>query len=61
MFFLTSDDFSQLDFTKNLSGISPDCLANSWIQIRPDRMSGLFKVQTVCNCCQQVTKYITGG
>ena len=31
-----------------------------WIQIWPNKMSGLIWVQTVCKGCLQTTKYITG-
>ena len=32
-----------------------------WIQIRPDIMSGLIWVQTVCKCYQQMTKVTVSG
>ena len=34
-------------FSKILSGISSECQTN-WVQIRPDKTSGLIWVQSVC-------------
>ena len=39
-------------FQKILSGIPPEC-QTAWIQIRPNMMSGLIWVQTVCKGYQQ--------
>ena len=39
---------------KKLSGIPSDC-QTVWIQIRPDVLSGLIRVQTVCESYQQTT------
>ena len=53
--FLSSADFFQNHLFQNiLSGISPECQA-VWIQIRPDILSGLICIQTVCNGYQQTT------
>ena len=41
-------------FPKLLSGISSECQTD-WIQIRPDKMSGLIWVQSVCKGHQQTT------
>ena len=51
--FLSSADFfeNQL-FQKFLSGIPPECQI-VWIQIRPNILSGLILVQTVCKSYQQ--------
>ena len=52
-FFLPSADFfSVLMFLKNLSGIQSE-FQTDWIQIRPDFLSALIWVQTVCKCDQQ--------
>ena len=50
----------KLNFSKNLSGIPSECLT-VWIQIRPDILSGLIWVQTVCKGYQQMTKVATRG
>ena len=51
--FLSSADFFQNQlFRKILSGIPSECQA-VWIQIRPDILSGLIWVQTVCKSYQQ--------
>ena len=47
---LSSADF----FIKILSGIPSEC-QTVWIQIRPDILSGLIWVQTVCKGYQQMT------
>ena len=53
--FLPSADFFQNQvFWKILSGISSECQTD-WIQIRPDILSGLIWVQTVCKSYQQTT------
>ena len=41
-------------FGKILSGIPLEC-ETVWIQIRPDKMSGLIWVQTVCEGYHQMT------
>ena len=41
-------------FRKILSGIPPDC-QTCRIQIRPDILSGLIWIQTVCKSCQPMT------
>ena len=45
-------------FSKNLSGIPSEC-QTVWIQIRPDKTSGLIWVQTVCKGYQQMTTVTT--
>ena len=53
--FLSSADFFQNQFfLKILSGIPPEC-QTVWIQIRPDILSGLVWVKTVCKSYQQTT------
>ena len=47
-------------FQKNLPGIPSEC-QTVWIQIRPDILSGLIWVQTVCKGYQQTTKVATSG
>ena len=37
----------KINFFKKISGLSSGC-QTVWIQIRPDKMSGLIWVQTVC-------------
>ena len=54
MLFLLSDFFQNQLFRKILSQISFGC-GTDWIQIRPDIMSGLIWVQTVCKNYQQAT------
>ena len=52
---LSSADFFQNQlFRKITSGIPSECQTD-WIQIRPDIMSGLIWVQTVCKSYQQTT------
>ena len=41
-------------FWKILSGIPPECQTD-WIKIRPDILSDLIWVQSVCKCYQQTT------
>ena len=54
-FFLLSADFFQNQlFRKILSRIPSECQI-VWIQIRPDILSGLIWVQTVCKGYQQTT------
>ena len=45
-------------FQKNLSGIPSEC-QTVWIQIRPDILSGLIWVQTVCKGYKQATEVAT--
>ena len=45
---------------KNLSGIPSEC-QTVWIQIRPDVLSGLIWIQTVCKGYKQMTKVATSG
>ena len=50
--------FKIMFFEKILSGLPLQC-QTVWIQIRPDKMSGLIWVQTVCKGYQQTTKSVT--
>ena len=53
--YLSSGDFFQNQlFRKILSGIPSEC-QTVWIQIRPDILSGLIRVQTVSKGSQQTT------
>ena len=53
--FLSSADFFQNQhLQKIISGIPSECQTD-WIQIRPDILSGLICVQTVCKSYQQMT------
>ena len=53
--FLSSADFFRIEpFLKILSGIPSKC-KTVWIQIRPDIMTGLIWVQTVCKKYHQMT------
>ena len=53
--FLSSADFFENQLFRNiLSGIPSEC-QTVWIQIRPDILSGLIWVQTVCKGYQQMT------
>ena len=58
--FLSSVDFffKITFFQRNLLGI-PSVCQSVWIQIRPDILSGLICVQTVCKRYQQTTKVTT--
>ena len=47
-------------FEKDLSAMPSEC-QTVWIQIRPDFLSGLIWVQTVCKDYQQMTKVATSG
>ena len=47
-------------FQKNLSRIPSEC-QTVWIQIRPDILSGLIQVHTVCKGYQQRTKVAPRG
>ena len=51
MLFLSSADFFTMNFFIN-SGIPSECQAD-WIQIKPDVLSGLIWVQTVCKSYKQ--------
>ena len=46
--------FFKIDFRKIISGIPSEC-QRVWIQIRPDKTSGLIWVQTVSKSYQQTT------
>ena len=46
--------FSKSTFSKMLSEIPSECQTD-WFQIRPDVLSGLIWVQTVCKSYQQTT------
>ena len=54
MFFCRLPIFSKSIFQKILSGM-PSVCQTVWIQIRPDILSGLIWVQTVCKGYQQMT------
>ena len=45
-------DFFQINFQKILSGIPSECQI-VWIHIRPDILSGLIWIQTVCEGLKQ--------
>ena len=53
-FLLSTDFFQNQLFLKILSGTRSEC-QTVWIQIRPDILSGLIWVQTVCKSYQQTT------
>ena len=54
--FVLSDDFLNQFFRKILSRIHvPSECKTDWVHIRPDKMSGLIWVPTVCKCYQQTT------
>ena len=56
--FLSSADFEKNQlFWKDLSGIPSECQTD-WIQIRPNVLSGLIWVQTVCKSYQHFTKIV---
>ena len=52
--------FFKSTFSKNLSGIPSEC-QTVWNQIRPDILSDLIWVQTVCKGYQQTTIIATSG
>ena len=54
-FFPSADLFQNQLFRKIISGITSGC-QTVWIQIRPDKMSGLIWVQTVWKGYKQMTK-----
>ena len=56
IFFFFSINFFE---KKSLSGI-PSLSHTIWMQIRPNSLSGLIWVQTVCTGYQQMTKVATG-
>ena len=58
-FTLSADFFQYQLFRKIISGIPSECQI-VWIQIRPDILSGLIWVQTVCKDQQQTTLAGTG-
>ena len=54
-FLLSADFFFEINyFEKIILGIPSEC-QTVWIQIRPDILSGLIWVQTVCQGYQQMT------
>ena len=53
-FWPSADFFQNQLFRKILSGIPSEC-QTAWTQIRPDILSGLIWVQTVCTGYQQTT------
>ena len=53
-FFVVCRLFQDQLFRKILSGTPSEC-QTVWTQIRPDKMSGLIWVQTVCKSYQQMT------
>ena len=54
--FLSSTDFSSNQlFRKNKQSVMPSECQIVWVQIRPDVLSGLIWVQTVCKGYQQTT------
>ena len=61
-FFVICGFLFKLTFSKkkNLSGIPSEC-QTVWIQIRPNILLGLIRVQTVCIGYQLTTKVITSG
>ena len=54
----SADFFQNQLFQKILSGIPSECQTD-WIQIRPDILSGLIWVQTVCKGYEQTTDELT--
>ena len=52
LFFSSADNLQNHFFGIILSGIPSEC-QTVWIKIRPDIMSGLIEVQTVCKGYQQ--------
>ena len=53
-FFVVCLVFVKSIFSKNSSGISSECQTD-WIQIRPNILSGLIWVQSVCKGYEQTT------
>ena len=54
-YFLSPADFFQNQlFGKIISGIPSECQTD-WVQIRPDILSGLIWVQSVCKGYEQMT------
>ena len=54
-FLLSADFFQNQLFPNIILGIPSECQTD-WIQIRPDNLSGLIWVQTVCKGYQQTTQ-----
>ena len=54
-FLLSAEFFQNQPFRKILSGIPFKCQTD-WIQIRPDILSGLIWVQSVCKGYEKTTK-----
>ena len=53
--FLSSAEFFKINFfEKILSGLPSECQTD-WIEIRPDALSGLIWVQSVCKGFEQTT------
>ena len=60
-FFVVCGFFFKINFFKiNLAGIPSEC-QTVWIKIRPDILSRLIWIQTVCKGYQQMTKVATSG
>ena len=53
-FLPSADFFSKSTFQKILSGITSE-YQTDWIQIRPDILSGLIWIQSVCKSYEQTT------
>ena len=53
-FLSTADFFQNQLFQKILSGIPSECQTD-WIQIRPDVLSGLVRVDSVCKGYEHTT------
>ena len=60
MLFCRLDFFKSKLIPKNLSGIPSECQKDQ-TQIRPEILSGLIWVQTVCKGYQQMTKVAIAG
>ena len=58
IFLLSADFYSKSTFSKNLLGKRSE-YQTVWILIRPDILSGLIWVQTVCKGYQQMKKVAT--
>ena len=59
-FFVAYGFILRLNFSKKISGIPSRC-QTVWMEIRPDVLSGLIWIQTVCKGYQQMTKVATSG
>ena len=55
LFFLSSADFFQNQLFQKILSVIPSECQTDWIQIRPDILSGLIWLQTVCKSYQQTT------